>query len=314
MESMQSKQSEEKLDQMMVGSWTLSTRVAPKWSDGIDLEGFFGGEQYFVLHSHDGVLRLVPNPNHAWGTAVRLLPAYWGQHRFTPPGTPIDQEKAKKPIYRTAGDLVFERPEIEGTALKIPFKNTAGDSEIDVTGTILISPPTQNSISVEVSVQVQPVPGEENSFANFLFKDGYEEQRFKLVQLSTMHVSDTIWDAGASFVGENVYDIPERDFLLWPPQEHSVFGLKGGQSSHQNEGRPSPTVQVTFPVPRTITGWVFPSEKPDGENVTMWAASAQMLSSWKYQVVAMKEVPPPPPPEPEPRGFIQTVKEFFTGG
>ena len=66
-----------------------------------------------------------------------------------------------------------------------------------------------------------------------------------------------------------------------PTSEVRRFGFRGGKSKFQ-PAEPAPTVEILFPDPVQIAGYRTQSCDHDDEDLTFWAGSDTVLSSWHY--------------------------------
>jgi hypothetical protein len=115
--------------------------------------------------------------------------------------------------------------------------------------------------------------------------DNRPGEAFKPVMLSSMHISANMWDTKLAYVDSQSFEVPEEGWIIQPPTEGRVFGLQGGTSDWKTN---APTIEVTLDEPMQITGWVTPSSDPNDDNVGFWAASDQIIQSWRYKVIASR--------------------------
>lgn len=211
--------------------------------------------QYAALHTESSYFRLVFGPDSGWGTSVVLLPSFWSGGQYFQ-GAPINAD------WR-----------IEGDDLVVSFE---GDlSALHVDGEVRLEPPGQDSVVARVAVTTTGV----------VALDWRADEAFKPVMLSSMHVSPTLWDTDRAFVDRQVSPIPTSGWIIRPAQSGRTFGLRGGTSSWK---RSAPTMTIRLDAARPVTGWVTESQDPNDDNVGLWQASDQILSSWSYTITATK--------------------------
>lgn len=146
-------------------------------------------------------------------------------------------------------------------------------SSLNVSEEVRLSPPTQNSFLANINVVV-------DGKVELAHRPG---ETFKPVMLSSMHISTNIWDTQSAYLDSQSFEIPIEGWIIQPLAEGRVFGLEGGTSDWKEN---APTIEVTLDQPFQITGWVTPSSDPNDENVGFWAASDQIILSWKYTIIA----------------------------
>jgi hypothetical protein len=95
-----------------------------------------------------------------------------------------------------------------------------------------------------------------------------------------------VWDSPAAFVGSQPFALPEEGWIVRPAQPATLWGLRGGSSSWKTN---APAVEISMDRSLPVTGWV--TKKTDGneDNVGLWTASDQVLSSWQYRVRVYRE-------------------------
>ena len=224
---------------------------------GSIVEVAYGSEtdfpQYAALHLENGYFRMNYGPGSEWGTSVILLPSFWEKGIYYQ-GAPISY------TWRT-----------EGLELLLSF--TGNISSLNISGNICIAPPTQNLLSATISINVD----------GNVELDNRPSEAFKLVMLSSMHISTNMWDTQLTYVASQSFEIPEEGWIIQPQAQGRIFGLKGGTSDWKLN---APSIEVTLDQPMQITGWVTPSNDPNDDNVGFWAASNQIVRSWQYTVIA----------------------------
>jgi lipoprotein NlpI len=209
--------------------------------------------QYAALHLNSSYFRLVYGPDSGWGTSVILLPVFWSQNT----------------LYQ--GRPVVAQPHVEGTDLVLYIEGIIG--ELRVVCQLRINPPEEASILTHVKVQVT---GEVDL-------DDRPLEAFKPVMLSSMHISSKKWDAPYAYFDRRPQGIPDTGWIIQPPHTGKRFGLRGGTSEWKKN---SPTIIIELDRQLKITGWVTASEDPNDDNVGLWAASEQLLTSWEYTIQA----------------------------
>jgi hypothetical protein len=214
--------------------------------------------QYGALHLSDSYFRLNYGPGSGWGTSVILMPAFWsgGKH------------------YQGAGVSVSCR--IVDTLLELTVKGTI--KTLAVTEKIKLAHPASTSITASVSVAV----------SGTVLLDTRPGEAFKLVTLSSMHISGTQWDTRQACVGIKCFSIPGSGWIVPATQvlTSTNFNLVGGTSTWKTN---APTIVISsLNASRRITGWVTDLNDPNEDNVSFWAATNKVLSSWSYKITAQR--------------------------
>jgi len=209
--------------------------------------------QYAALHLESGYFRMNYGPGSGWGTSVILLPSFW-----------------EKGIYYQGAPISCTWI-TEGSELLLSF--TGNISSLNISGNICIAPPTQNLLSATIIINVD----------GNLELDNRPGEAFKPVMLSSMHISTNMWDTQLAYVASQSFEITEEGWIIQPPAQGTIFGLKGGTSDWKLNAT---TIEVTLDQPMQITGWVTPSNDPNDDNVGFWAASNQIIRSCQYTVIA----------------------------
>ena len=209
--------------------------------------------QYAALHLESGYFRMNYGPGSGWGTSIILLPSFW-----------------EKGIYYQGAPISCTWI-TEGSELLLSF--TGNISSLNISGNICIAHPTQNLLSATININVD----------GNLELDNRPGEAFKPVMLSSMHISTNMWDTQLAYVASQSFEIPEEGWIIQPPAQGKIFGLKGGTSDWKLN---APSIEVTLDQPMQITGWVTPSNDPNDDNVGFWAASNQIIRSWQYTVIA----------------------------
>lgn len=219
--------------------------------------------QYAVLYLNSSYFRMNYGPESGWGTSVILAPSFWEKGQ-------LYQDNLSNPIsytYKT----------VEGY-LELSFSGRI--SSLNFSGKLRIAPPESNLISADVEMAVE----------GDVDLDDRPSEAFKPMMLSSMHVSQSMWDAQKAYIGSQLFEIPEEGWIINPALEGSIFGLIGGTSDWQRENGsgPAPTIEIILDRPMKITGWVTPSNNPNDDNVGFWAARNQVIRSWRYKIVVKK--------------------------
>lgn len=176
------------------------------------------------------------------------------------------------PIYHQ-GAPVTATWEVSDADLLISISGTI--SSLYVEEVLRLSPPGQNRLSATVSAVVD---------GDVMLADRPGEA-FKPVLLSSMHISESVWDAQSAYVDDQFYSISEIGWAVppEPPVFGQTFGLVGGTSAWKEN---APTIEVGLGQPMQIAGWTTASSDPNDDNVAFWAASDEILPSWTYAILA----------------------------
>jgi len=209
--------------------------------------------QYAALHLDSSYFRMNYGPESGWGTSVVLMPCLWEGGSYLQ-GAPVAC------TWTTSGDdLIIS---VSGTI-----------STLEIEGEVRLRPPSGGSLQARVqmrsaeSVQLDDRPGE----------------AFKPVMLSSMRISDDMWDASSVYAGSQSFALPGSGWILAPPVATATFGVKGGTSAWKTN---APTVEVRLEGSMPVTGWVEASSDPNDDNVGFWAASDAPLAIWGYTIVS----------------------------
>jgi len=208
--------------------------------------------QYGALHLDSSFFRLNYGPGSGWGTSVVLMPAFWENGR-----------------YFQGANISANVTESDDETPVIDFSGQI--SGLSVTGKIRLSPPANNTISTHVSINT----------TGTVNLDNRHNEAFKPTLLSSMHISDTHWDASDAFVDDTSYAIPAQGWVLQPPITSQKFGLIGGTSNWKTN---APTVGITLDRLLPVTGWVTSSNDPNDDNFGLWATTDTVLPSWEYVI------------------------------
>ncbi|MCD4782292.1 MAG: hypothetical protein K8T10_00525 [Candidatus Eremiobacteraeota bacterium] len=240
-----------------IGTWSVKqngTILEIAYSSGVDFP------QYVALHTNSGYWRMIPGRDSGWGTSVIVTPSFW-------------ENSSGSAEYHQGTDVTVTWQE-QGSDLLVNYSGTI--SGLNFEGTILLSPPAQDTITATVHVTTS---------GNINLADKPDEA-FKPVMLSSMHISNSEWDCSESFIGSTTNSIPEDQWLVSNPITDMVFGLKGGTSDWKIN---APTIKITLPSSMPVTGWVTPGSNPNDDNIGMWPASNVVLRSWNYMITASKQ-------------------------
>ena len=231
-------------------SWSVAQR-------GRIIEVGYGSDsnfpQYAALHTESGFLRLNYGPRSAWGTSIILLPSFWLGGSY----------------YQGAQIIVAWRN--ENADLVISFNGSI--SALHVQGHIRLTPPKLNLISGTVMVKVD----------GDVHLDSRPGEAFKPVVLSSMHISADHWDAKSAQVDSQSIQIPDRGWLIQPLTFGRRFALKAGSSVWKIN---APTIEIVMNENREIAGWKVNSVNPNDDNLSLWAATDQVLRYWEYTFTA----------------------------
>lgn len=235
--------------------WTVDqlndeVRIFHKWGSQFP--------QYAALHLDDSYFRLNYGPGSGWGTSVILLPAFWSGGVY----------------YQGAPVTVTCR--FVNTLLELTIQGTI--QSLTVTEKIKLNHPTSTSISATVTA----------SLSGTVPLDSKLGEAFKPVTLSSMHISGTQWDTRKACVGSQCFSIPKSGWIVPPTQTltSTTFKLVGGTSSWKTN---APTIVISnLNTASRITGWVTDLSDPNEDNVSFWAATDKVLSSWSYKITAKR--------------------------
>jgi hypothetical protein len=143
--------------------------------------------------------------------------------------------------------------------------------------TIIISPPAATSVSADVSVSCVGDPA---------LDEGRGTEAFRVVNISSMHVSDTLWDTSTAVAGGQVFGYPiSGGLIIEPPVTATVFGATGGTSAWKQN---APTIEIRLQTPFFISGFLTASNNPNDDNVGLFAGDAIQVSSYSYMIAARR--------------------------
>lgn len=241
--------------------WKISTGG----QNGSVLEIAYGtngnSPQVMALHTHSGYARLICGAGTTWGTSVVILPVVW-EHGHDGP---------------TQGAYLYVN-DIDVGRHAVIVRFTSAIAGISVGGTLRLLPPTEVSIQADVSVMVA---------GTVALDPQRQEEAFKLVMLSSMHLGEHTFDTDAAFVGIDSFCLPAPDrWIVQPRRRCHTFGLRGGVSAWQ-QGMPAPTVTIQFLEPVFVSCWKStPHYGADSDNVGLWAATPEIQRAWEYRITA----------------------------
>ena len=237
-----------------LGAWSVAQRefeLRLYFDDGA------GPAQHAALHLDSSYLRLVPSRDSGWGTSIVLLPALWSHEQ----------------LFQGSGVAVYWT--VEGNRLSLAGRGRVGPLEVDLE--VDLSPPAEGHLCARVSARVR----------GKIHLDRREGEAFRLVTLSSMRLSDRLWDARAAFADEQEYPLgpagPIVDFRA--NRRATRLGLLGGSSEWKTN---APTVEIELDRRRSVGGWLTRGRDPSGDNVSLWAATSTIARSWSYTIHARR--------------------------
>lgn len=215
--------------------------------------------QYAALHTNDSYFRMIYGSESGWGTSVILMPSFW------------------------SGGALYQ-----GTAVQGSYQTQGPDLVLQLTG-------SRQGLTTQVSVRLFPPGSSELQARVQAFTSGQvtldtnrPNEAFKPVMLSSMRISNSLWDTRQAYVDCNAYNLPLSGWMIQPAVSGRLFGLIGGTSDWKPN---APTIEVELDQPLTITGWVTSSQDPNDDNVGFWAASQQVMPAWAYTLRATPQRP-----------------------
>jgi hypothetical protein len=248
--------------------------------------------QYAALHTDSGYLRLTCGPQTTWGTSVVLLPVVWEQGRSGPTqGAPLQITACQE----------------QAGILTLVFHSAFAG--LIVTGSLRFARPHAQEMQVDVQVGVK---------GRVALNQEHAREAFKMVMLSSMHLSADCWDTDLAFIGTETFPLPDNDNWLLPaPHTRPLlsphtFGLRGGRSRWQPR-LPAPTIRIAAlqgdidnlqggPVLERnewqVGGWISSPGSgarggPNSDNVGMWAVDTSVCQTdtflsrfWRYSITA----------------------------
>jgi hypothetical protein len=215
--------------------------------------------QYVAIHTDSGYVRFVHGPSGGWGTSIILPPALWTADSRYHQGTP----------------LLDVLPIVTRGQIQVSF--TGSIAGVGFKGTLRIGPPAANQLIAHVEMTTS---------GTVALKDRAGEA-FKLVGLSTMHQSPSLWDASSVIIADKTYPLPASGWIVAVPIPTTHLGVIGGTSTWKTN---APTVVVDLSgvsIPQ-VTGWVTQSSNPNDDNGMLWAATSQVQPSWSYDITVTK--------------------------
>jgi hypothetical protein len=221
--------------------------------------------------------RLSPDSSTAWASSILLNPAYWSNN-----------------IYNQGGTLTLQSHSVVNGNLVLNFTGIIGS--LSTASTVTIHPPAMavtgtnavDSIQADVSVAV----------TGSVVLDQRPGEAFKVMAVSSMHDSDTVWDNQYIQSGSgSKFTYPDAGGWIVPNGAVTAnnFLLQGGISNWQTQsssGRAAPTISVTLDKARPVLARDTADTNPNHDNVEAWAASDNdgetVQSSWTYSVKAQR--------------------------
>ena len=215
--------------------------------------------QYGAINTSSSYARFVYGPSGGWGTSIILAPVFW---------TSDGQQHQ--------GASIGVQPDIECDQLQLSFSGTLAG--LTFTGILQLGAPTTDQLTAHVEM---------TTTGTVALATNRPGEAFKPVMLSSMHESDTSWDASSAIIGANSYTIPTDGWLVPSPIAATHFGLVGGTSTWKPNA-PTVIIDLNGVSSPQVTGWVKQSLDPNDDNVGMWAATSQVLASWNYNITVTK--------------------------
>lgn len=213
--------------------------------------------QYAALDLSSSYFRMVSSTTSQWGTSVVLLPALWSS--------------TSCPTDYCQGAPITADWQMVNSKLNLSIKGTI--ATLDVSSTITLTPPMNNTFSAQISTVV----------SGSVKLDNRPGEAFKPVMLSSMHISSTQWDSQTAFIRAHTYSYPGSGWIIQPPVVANDFGLQGGTSAWKTN---APTIGIRLNQARQVTGWVTMSSNPNDDNIGFWCATSKVLSSWRFTITA----------------------------
>jgi len=222
--------------------------------------------------------RLSPDSSTAWASSIILNPPYWSSN-----------------VYHQGGALTLQSHSVVNGNLVLNF--TGIDGSLSTASVVTIHPPAistngtaaVDAIRADVSVSVT---------GSVVLDPQHPGEAFKVVAVSSMHDSNTVWDNQYVQTGSGqIFNYPDTDSLFIPngAVTASSFLLQGGISSWQTQssgGRAAPTISITLDKARPILAHDDAITNPNGDNIEVWAASDNdgetVQSNWTYSVTAQR--------------------------
>ena len=236
--------------------WSVSSstsRMELAFGSGTDFP------QYGVIDTSSGYARFVYGPSGGWGTSIILTPSFWTSDGVNHQGTSIDVH-----------------PDIRCDQLQVTFTGTLAG--LAFTGILQVGAPGADQVTAHVEMTTTgTVP---------LATDRPGEA-FKPVMLSSMHESDTIWDASSVTIASSSYAIPADGWLVPAPIAASHFGVVGGNSTWKTAA-PTVIIDLSGVSSPLVTGWITSSSDPNDDNLGVWVSASQVLTSWAYDITVAK--------------------------
>lgn len=232
------------------GGWSVIQRefeLRLSYADG------GGRAQFGALHLDSSYLRLVPSRDSGWGTSIVLLPALWSHGQ----------------LIQGSGVAVYWT--VAGERLRLAGRGRIGLLVVDLE--VEVSPPADGRLSARVNARV----------GGKMHLDRREGEAFRLVTLSSMRVSERLWDAKAAYADDHRAALGRsgRIFGASASVLAKQLGLVGGTS----EWKPNaPSVEIDLDRRRRVGGWLTPGRDPSGDNVSLWVATSTIARAWSYTI------------------------------
>lgn len=235
------------------GGWSVQQQ-----SDDI-LALSFGQHQFGAIHTDSSYARFVPSAASGWGTSCILAPSFWAGGRYEQ-GTRIE----------VAVEIQCER-------LRVHFGGTI--AQLEFSGVLSMDAPVDDRLIVHVEV----MPANREAIQLDPDRPG---EAFKLVMLSSMHESPTVWDASHAVIDGHAARLPTAGWIVPEPIAGAGrFGLVGGTSAWKVHA-PTVMIQLGGDSRGDVTGWVTESTDPNDDNVGLWVATAAIPRAWAYDIEA----------------------------
>ena len=218
--------------------------------------GFGHGDhfpQYAAFHADSGFLRLNGGPGSDWGTSIVVLPSFWEGGRYHQGGPISIASQASQ------------------SSLMLSFSGSV--SRLHVLGEVHVRQPETAGIACAVSVRIE----------GDVKLDRRQREAFKPVFVSSMHVSDELWDVESIRIDSRRFAIPERGWIVDPVAKGRRIMLNGGSSGWK---RRAPSLEIELDDCMETAGWKTPSTDPDHDNIGVWAAADHVMRRWHYVIRA----------------------------
>jgi hypothetical protein len=188
-------------------------------------------------------------------------------------------------LFRAVSEIDSNEEEyVQGAPLDYGFRYDGSDlvlkfnaeiSSLSFTIEVRINPPLDGSVSAHVYVAV-------DGSVQLAYR---EWEAFKPVVLTSMHISDDMWDSQYAFADETIYEFPDEGRYITPPADSMRFGYIGGTSDWKTN---SPTFEVILETRSPITGWVTFKDDPNEDNLELWTYTDHIPDAYEYAITAKK--------------------------